>query len=78
MATVCTANLGVTELRCDLRAGTFDFDLEEQELDESTVRQRVLEEMRFYASARGAAKAASPPQDASEVSARTAETVVSS
>ena len=59
------------------RAGTFDFDLEEQELDESTVRQRVLEEMRFYASARGAAKSASP-QAASESSARTAETIVSS
>ena len=59
------------------RAGTFDFDLEEQELDESTVRQRVLEEMRFYASARGAAKSASPGA-ASEASARTAETIASS
>ena len=41
------------------------------------MRQRVLEEMRFYASARGTAKTASP-RAASEASAHTAETIVSS
>ena len=75
-ATVCAAGAGVAECGAPC-AGTFDFDLEEQELDESTVRQRVLEEMQFYASARGAAKGGSP-QEASEVSARTTEAIISS
>ena len=32
-------------------AGAFDFDFEEQELDEAMVRAKVLEEMQFYSSA---------------------------
>ena len=54
-------------------AGTFDFDLEEQELDESTVRQRVLEEMHYYTSSRTALKTC--PSGLSQVSSRTAETL---
>ena len=54
-------------------AGTFDFDLEEQELDEVTVRHRVLEEMRYYSSSRLAQKSSSGAQ--SQASSQTAETL---
>ena len=58
-----------SSLRC--HAGTFDFDLEEQELDEVTVRQRVLEEMNYYSSSRLALKASSC--GLSQASSQTAE-----
>lgn len=34
-------------------AGAFDFDFEEQELDEGMVRAKVLEEVQHYAAAGG-------------------------
>jgi hypothetical protein len=55
-------------------AGTFDFDLEEQELDESTVRTRVLEEMQYYSSARAAQKG-DVREAISQASSLTAETL---
>ena len=69
---------GATSARdlCSLlgrHAGTFDFDLEEQELDEVTVRQRVLEEMNYYSSSRLALKTSSGAQ--SQASSQTAETL---
>ena len=38
-------------------AGAFNFDFEEQELDERLVRGKVLEEMQFYNSSRAWRKA---------------------
>ena len=65
------SSLGLCSSCRSANAGTFDFDLEEQELDEVTVRQRVLEEMNFYSSSRLALKSSSCAL--SQASSQTAE-----